>query len=177
MTTDVRLLRVTDAGAAAPCEDLFREYVGWVGEQLLTRHGVEIDAAETEIVHDAFRTEWPKLFGPTGRMYLVVVDGEPAAVGTLKPVSAETAELKRMYVRPAHRCLGLGRRLVRRIVDDARLLGFRTVRLETFTFMTGAHALYRAAGFVDTAPFDGSEAAEHGVDGFELFMALDLASS
>lgn len=168
---------MTDDRAAQPCDLLFREYVAWVADQLWLRHGVPLDDARSDVVHAGFRAEWPKLFGSEGRMYLATVDGRPAGVGALKPVSSDEAEMKRVYVRPDHRGLGLGRRLAQQIVDDARLLGHRAVRLETFDFMTDAHSLYGSLGFVETAPFEGSEAAGHGVDVFELFMTLDLRAT
>jgi GNAT superfamily N-acetyltransferase len=171
---EIALRRVTDEHAAGPCEDLFREYIDWVSDQLLAHHGVPLDAHRTETVHAEFRAEWPKLLGAAGRIYLASVDGAPAAVGVLKPVSTEVGELKRMFVRPAHRGLGLGRLLASRLVDDSRALGHRWLRLESFDFMTSAHALYRSLGFRDSGPFDGSEAARHGVATFETFMVLDL---
>ncbi|MGA3218246.1 MAG: GNAT family N-acetyltransferase [Acidimicrobiales bacterium] len=170
----IELRRITDDAAAKPCDQLFREYAAWVLEQFRSLHGVPFDELTTEQVHASFQAEWPKLFGNRGRLYLALVDDGPAGVAGLKPVSATTAELKRMYVRPAHRGAGLARRLINRILADARLLGYQTVVLETADFMTDAHRLYRSVGFCDTERFDGAEGAAHGVAAHELFMQLDL---
>jgi GNAT superfamily N-acetyltransferase len=135
---------------------------------------VPFDDVTTEQVHAEFGADWPKLFGPRGRLYLALVDDSPAGVAGLKPVSATMAELKRLFVRPAHRGAGLGRRLIDQVITDARLLGYQTVVLETADFMTGAHRLYRSVGFRHTERFDGAEGAAHGVAAHELYMRLDL---
>ena len=177
MSEHVELVRVTDISGAVPCQELFREYLGWLSGQLWEQHRVPIDADEIEGAHAAFRVEWPGLFGARGRMLLGVVDGTPAGVAALKRVSAEVCELKRMYVRPAHRGLGVAGSLLDRLVSDARSLGYASMRLETFDFMTTAHALYRRTGFVDIPRFEGTEGGDHGVAEFEVCMALDLAST
>ena len=177
MSEHVDLIRLTDEAGAAPCDALFHDYLDWLSGQLWTRHRVPIDADELEGAHATFRVEWPKLFGPRGRMLLAVVDGAPAGVAVLKPVSAEVCELKRMYVRPEHRGLGVAGRLLGRLVSDARSLGYASMRLETFAFMTTAHALYRRAGFVDTPRFEGTEGGDHGVAELEVCMALDLVAA
>jgi GNAT superfamily N-acetyltransferase len=100
----------------------------------------------------------------------------PVGVGTLKPVDETTAEIKRMYVRPAAQGLGVGRAIVARLLQDARAEGYATVRLETLRFMTVAQAMYRAFDFVEVEAFDGSEAANTVLEPLTLFMALDLAA-
>ncbi|HTW09309.1 MAG TPA: GNAT family N-acetyltransferase [Acidimicrobiales bacterium] len=174
--SDIELRRVTDAVGAASCEQLFVEYVAWVFEQFRTVHGSDLPDARQAIVHAEFRAEYPKLLGDRGRMVLATLRGEPAAVGALKPLSGEASELKRMYVRPAFRGLGLGRRVVDYLVGEARSLGYLTVQLDSADFMTGAHRLYRSAGFVDRPAYQG-EAARHGLVAHMLFMTLDLTTS
>ena len=89
-------------------------------------------------------------------------------------VSSETAgEIKRMFVLPTARGLGVGRAIVERLVADARALGFRTVYLESASFMHSAHALYRSVGFVSCDSYPGREfeGVAHDVS---IFMRLDL---
>jgi GNAT superfamily N-acetyltransferase len=171
----IELRRITDEASAEPCEKLFREYAAWVLEQFRALHAMPFDRSAAEQVNAGFRAEWPKLFGDRGRLYLALVDDRPAGVAGLKPVSATTAELKRVYVRPDHRRVGLARRLVQQVLADALLLGYQTVLLETADFMTDAHRLYRAVGFSGTEQFAGAEGAENGVAAHELFMRLDFA--
>ena len=68
--------------------------------------------------------------------------------GAVRLLDAETGELKRMYVAPAARGTGLGRRLVKALEAEARALGARRLVLETGTRQHAAIALYRATGFV-----------------------------
>jgi GNAT superfamily N-acetyltransferase len=99
-----------------------------------------------------------------------------SGVGTLKPVDETTAEVKRMYVRPAAQGLGVGRAILARLLQEARAERYATVRLETLRFMTIAQAMYRSFGFVEVAAFDGSEAANTVLEPLTIFMALDLAA-
>jgi GNAT superfamily N-acetyltransferase len=172
----IELRRPVDGAGAAAIEALLGEYVDWVVEQLWSQHGLRVGAGGAAQVNDAFRAEWPKLLGPRGRLYLALVDGAPAGMAALKPVTMDDSELKRIYVRPAHRGLGLARRLVEQVIDDARSLGYRRMRLESLDFMRPAHALYRSLGFVDTDRFEGFEGDGRGVEAFELFMILDLTA-
>ena len=65
----------------------------------------------------------------------------------MRLLDAATAELKRMYVAPAARGTGVGRRLVAALEAEARSLGARRLVLETGVRQTAALALYRATGF------------------------------
>ena len=57
---------------------------------------------------------------PEGRLYLVRADGAPAGCVAMKKLDAQRCELKRLYIRPAFRGQGLARRLVERLLTDAR---------------------------------------------------------
>jgi hypothetical protein len=61
--------------------------------------------------------------------------------------------MKRLYVAPAHRGAGIGRAIVRTLVDKARALGYRAMLLDTLDSMTAARNLYASAGFVATAAY------------------------
>jgi putative acetyltransferase len=74
-------------------------------------------------------------------------DGAPVGCGAVRLIDAETGELKRMYVAPAARGTGLGRRLVSALEAEARALGVRRLVLETGTRQHAALALYHATGF------------------------------
>lgn len=175
---DERPLTVTGATAAEVegiVEPLFREYGEWVAECLGRDFGVALTEADLARHHDAFRDEIPKLLGPRGRLVVARLGDEPIGVGALKPVDGATAEIKRMYVRPSARGLGVGRALLTRLLEDASAEGYTTARLETLEFMAAAHAIYRAAGFVEVAMFAGSEAATSGLDPLTIYMERELA--
>ncbi|CAB4882120.1 MAG: GNAT family N-acetyltransferase [Actinobacteria bacterium] len=170
---EIEIRRIRDESDAEPCDALFREYALWLLDQMLTVNGLDLrDSGQA--VHDDFRAEWPKLFGERGRMYLMLVDGEPAGVGALKPYSDKEAELKRVYVKPDYRGGGHARRLVEQVITDARDLNYTSVVLESLNFMADAQALYRSLGFLDIPRFDGTEGGAHGVEAFEVFMRLQL---
>jgi GNAT superfamily N-acetyltransferase len=173
-----RPLTITTAGMdewAAVVEPLFGEYGQWVAGQL-AEAGITFTDADLARHHEAFRAELPRLLDPRGRLLVARIDGEPVGVATLKAVDAATAEIKRMYVRPAAQGRGVGRAVLKRLLDEARAEGYATVRLETLEFMTTAQAMYRAFGFVEIEMFDGAEAAGTVVEPLTLFMDVDLTA-
>lgn len=82
-----------------------------------------------------------------GAFLIVRQDGTPVGCGAVRLLDAQTGELKRMYVSPAVRGSGLGRRLVAALEAEARALGVRRLVLETGTRQHAALALYEATGF------------------------------
>ena len=80
-----------------------------------------------------------------------------------------------IYVRPAHRGAGLARRMIDRLLQDARALGMKRLMLESAPFMAEAHALYLGTGFTDRGPYGGMEVPEPLQHGWR-FMELDLGA-
>jgi GNAT superfamily N-acetyltransferase len=93
-----------------------------------------------------------------GLFLLARLDGEPAGCGAVRLLGPSTAEIKRMYVRPAARGRGLARRLLALLEAEAAALGARRVLLETGDRQAEALALYRACGYT-AVPCFGSYAA------------------
>ena len=104
---------------------------------------------------------------PAGTIVLAFdAGGAPLGCVALRPLpEAGDCEMKRMYVRPAARGTGLGRRLGERILADARARGYRRMRLDTLATLTPAVSLYRSLGFAPSEPY-GSP-----VDGVIYFAA------
>ena len=98
---------------------------------------------------------------PAGLFAVATLRGEPVGCGALKFHGHRPAELKRMWVAPAARGLGLGRRLLAELEHLAADQGVRTVRLETNRNLTEAIALYRAAGYREVPPFNDEPYAHH----------------
>lgn len=89
---------------------------------------------------------------PRGRLFLAA-DAEPAGCVALRPLDANTAEIKRLYVREKFRGTGLGRALAVAAIDAARQTGARRVVLDTLPSMSAAQALYRSLGFGGIPPY------------------------
>lgn len=105
---------------------------------------------------EAELAELPGSYGPPkGRIWLALDDaGEAVGCVALRPMPDDGAcELKRLYVRPAHRGTGLGRALTVQAIDEARAMGYRLMRLDTGTFLDASRRLYASLGFVATGPY------------------------
>jgi ribosomal protein S18 acetylase RimI-like enzyme len=92
---------------------------------------------------------------PTGGLLLARVDGAPAGTVGLRPLAGEICEMKRLYVKPEYRGartadgVSIGRALALAVVEQARALGYRRMRLDTVAgTMDAAIRLYRSIGFV-----------------------------
>jgi len=91
---------------------------------------------------------------PRGRLLLAIEDDRPAGCVGLHPWDGDAAEMKRLYVRPAYRGLGLGRTLTEAALSEARSIGYRSIRLDTSpSLMQPAIALYRELDFRDIPPY------------------------
>ena len=91
---------------------------------------------------------------PRGVFLVARLHGEPIGCGGLKGSADAPPDVKRMWVAPRARGLGLGRRLLRELESHARASGARSVRLETNGSLTEAIALYRSSGYVEVPAFN-----------------------
>jgi DNA-binding MarR family transcriptional regulator/GNAT superfamily N-acetyltransferase len=98
---------------------------------------------------------------PAGLFLLATLYGEPVGCGALKFHPDAPAEIKRMWVSPAARGLGLGRRLLGELEARAIAHGATTVRLETNQALAEAISLYRSSGYREVAPFNAERYAHH----------------
>jgi ribosomal protein S18 acetylase RimI-like enzyme len=98
---------------------------------------------------------------PSGVLLVATLRSEPVGCGALKLHGDQPAEIKRMWVAPTTRGLGLGRRLLSELERHAAEHGARQVRLETNRALTEAIALYRAAGYREVPPFNDEPYAHH----------------
>jgi len=98
---------------------------------------------------------------PAGLFLVAMLHGEPAGCGALKFHPGAPAEIKRMWVAPAVRGLGLGRRLLAELEAQAAAHDVRVLRLETNRTLTEAISLYRAAGYREVPAFNDEPYAHH----------------
>jgi GNAT superfamily N-acetyltransferase len=113
-----------------------------------------------------------KYAAPRGSLLLAVTeDGTPAGVIAMRPIGDEICEMKRLYVRPIARGQNLGRRLIDRIFEQARSVGYKKMRLDTLTgLMDRAISLYREIGFYEIPAYYDSPLTN------ELFLEIDLTA-
>lgn len=89
---------------------------------------------------------------------LVAGDGRPLGCVLLRRLDATTAEVKRLWVMPEARGMGLARRLMQAIEDEARALGYRALKLDTHQSLTPAITLYQASGWSPIPAYTGPPA-------------------
>jgi putative acetyltransferase len=96
----------------------------------------------------------PGVYGPPGgRLFLAMIEGEPAGTAALRPLDARRCEAKRLYVRPRYRGQGVGRALLDRLVAEARMEKYRAIYCDTLKSMTAALQMYKENGFSEVAPY------------------------
>jgi RimJ/RimL family protein N-acetyltransferase len=140
--SDIVISQVDTPQLVASARRLFREYA---------------DAIGTDLEYQGFTAELAALpapyVPPDGALLIARVGADVAGCIGLRPLDAVVGEMKRLYVRPAYRRDGLGRRLVEAAIHAARLAGYREMRLDTLATMTSAQALYERLGFVEVPPY------------------------
>ena len=98
---------------------------------------------------------------PAGLFLLATLHAQPVGCGVLKFRSDAPTHIKRMWVAPEVRGLGLGRRLLAELEAQAAAHGVRMLRLETNRALSEAIRLYRSAGYREVAPFNDEPYAHH----------------
>jgi DNA-binding MarR family transcriptional regulator/GNAT superfamily N-acetyltransferase len=102
-----------------------------------------------------------ELTPPAGCMLVAYLHGEPIACGAVKHLRGGPSDIKRMWVSPSARGLGVGRRLLGELERLAREAGAPAARLETNRVLVEAIALYRSAGYREVAAFNDEPFAHH----------------
>jgi len=109
------------------------------------------DSLPIDLSFQSFSTELRTLPGayapPRGGLWIALESASAVGCVAVRPHGRGTAELKRLYVRPACQGRGLGRRLTETAVRFARRAGYRRMRLDTLSSMAAAQALYASMGF------------------------------
>jgi GNAT superfamily N-acetyltransferase len=97
---------------------------------------------------------------PEGSLLLGEYEAKIAGCACLRKIGADIGEVKRMYVRPEFRRKGIGRSLLEAIINEARLIGYSKIRLDTAPFAKEAQGLYRSFGFQNIEPYPESQILE-----------------
>jgi GNAT superfamily N-acetyltransferase len=139
---------------ASQIRELFWEYLQWANIRVQEEFNVSFDIA-TMLEGDMQGLD--KFMPPHGRLLLGYIGKDLAGIACLKELTPGIGEVKRMYVRPGYRQAGLGRTLLNQLLQEARQVGYRLVRLDSARFMREAHKLYRSTGFKEIPGYKGSE--------------------
>jgi GNAT superfamily N-acetyltransferase len=126
----------------AQARALFLEYAQWLG----------VDLCFQDFTREL--AELPGAYAPPGGCILLAAANESAfGCVALRAIDGGVGEIKRMYVQPARRGEGWGRKLAVAIVAQARCIGYRELVLDTLSRLTTARALYAELGFSECAPY------------------------
>jgi GNAT superfamily N-acetyltransferase len=142
IVSDIQIVPAHDEAYLPVVRELFEEYAAGLGFDLCFQN---------------FAEELAGLPGryapPSGRLLLAVAASGPAGCVALRDLGDGVCEMKRLYVRPAHRGSGAGRLLAEAVIAEARTAGYRQMRLDTLPFMGRAIALYESLGFRPVEPY------------------------
>ncbi len=159
MEIEIVSLGAEDRASAALARDLFLEYA---------------DSLDFDLDFQDFDRELAELPGeysyPDGRLLIAFVSGKPAGCVALRRIEEAICEMKRLYVRTEFRGKGVGRMLARKIIDEARKIGYRRMRLDTVSSMREAISLYRSFGFKEISQYRVNPRPD------AMFFELDLAT-
>ncbi len=134
---------------------LSQDYVTWMlGE--VRSHYPQLDTHEfsSEHEYDDIRKKFPgEHVPPDGCLLIAKIDEAVCGCIAIGQLSADICEMRTLFVRPDFRGMGVGKALAEASLDEARRLGYQTVRLDTLAFMEGAQSLYRSMGFYAIEPY------------------------
>jgi len=152
---------------------LMRAFIEWHYE----RHHEYRDLINRYFQPDKFESELAALPGefapPRGRLLVAMRDGEAAGCVALRDLGDGICEMKRMFVPPTFHGQQIGRRLAERVIEEARKIGYRRMRLDTGPKQQEAQGLYRSLGF---RPIDAYYELGDEMKDWLVFMECDLGA-
>lgn len=137
---------------------IFREYEAWL---------------DLDLCFQGFEQELAELPGkysiPDGRLYLAYSEGDLAGCIAMRKLDEGIAEMKRLFVKEGFRGQHIGQTLIEKLIAEAKISGYKTVRLDTYPPKMGkAVKMYESYGFQEIPPY------YHNPFGETLFMELTV---
>jgi GNAT superfamily N-acetyltransferase len=152
------------------------EYLSWDAEMMLEKHDVDIESllgVTAESYADRLLDHYGSIEPPDGIVYLLRIEGRIEGMGALHRLESDVAEIKRMYIRQKHRGKGIGKEMLRKLVEKAREFGYSSIHLDTGDYMKAAQSIYRAEGFIEIEQYPGCVTPEPFLP-YTLFMEKKL---
>src|SRR5215470_1962806 len=140
-------------------EDPLSPDAGWCFAQYFAELNMRFDAGFDPAL--SISAEAEELTPPSGMLVIARLRGRAIGCGALKFHEGKPAELKRMWLAPDARGLGMGRRLLGVLEHHARQAGVTVLQLETNRALTDAIALYRRSGYIEVSAFNDEPYAHH----------------
>ncbi len=134
---------------------LFTVYADYIFE-LLSPHSISLAECLRQKALDEAKNLPGKYTIPTGCILLAKYKDEIAGCVAVSEIARDLCELKRLYVKPNFRRIGIGKNLAKAIIEKAVQLKYKRMRLGTNEFFLGAKELYRSLGFKETGHIEGS---------------------
>lgn len=159
MSIEWMIVECSSKGDFDSAQMMFREYASWLN---------------VDLCFQDFEAELATLPGkyarPKGTIFLALIDELVVGCAAVRPFE-DQAELKRLYVNPDYRGLGIGEELLRQCIEFSRQAGYRSIVLDTLARLTSAGKLYRAFGFEQFTNYNDTD-----LDGIEFYrLSLEPA--
>lgn len=140
-----------------------------VAKRLIRAHFAAHSTAHDPESSEAIVAALPEPYvPPRGGLWVAFVDGVGSGCAALREMDDEVGEVKRMYVDPEMRGKGIARTLALHVIEQARAIGYKTLRLGTLRSMRPAQGLYEGLGFKSIPPYRPIEFGD------TVFYELDL---
>lgn len=142
----IKIIEVQTAAELTQVRGLFRAYFQFLAQE------DDLDIS-SQGIEDELASLPGKFAPPEGRLIMAVTSEQPMGCAALRRIDGQVCELKRMFVLPQFRGQGVGKALARKLIQDARTMGYECMRLDTGNFWTAAIQLYESLGFQRIEPY------------------------
>ena len=143
----IKIIEVQTAAELTQARGLFRAYFQFLAQE----DGLDLSSPGIE---DELASLPGKFAPPEGRLIMAVRSEQAMGCAALRRIDEQVCELKRMFVLPQFRGQGVGKALARKLIQNARTMGYEYMRLDTGNFWTAAIQLYESLGFQRIEPYE-----------------------